>query len=66
MNTMNTYKIGQRITSCSGHAGTIYLVWPAPELTDDDAVIYVHWDGLEYTVGLNAQDVISGKITPAN
>ena len=56
------FKVGQRITSIDGYYGTIDLVGPDPEITDDDAVIYVHWDGLNYTVGLGAQDVISHKI----
>ena len=56
------FKVGQRITSIDGYYGTIDLVGPDPEITDDDAVIYVHWDGLAYAIGLDVGDIAYHKI----
>ena len=56
------WKVGQRVTSVGGHYGTVDLVRPAPELKDDDCVIYVTWDGLAYAIGLNVGDIAYHKI----
>lgn len=50
------------MTSVGGHYGTVELVRPAPELKDDDCVIYVTWDGLAYAIGLDVGDIAYHKI----